>query len=216
MARVTEIKHARVLRDLVASLERGGWNVHHSLVSPDGLDGPTVYLYDAETRCRQSIIYPNGALKLIAQQSDLLKATFEDKCIFLDGLIGELSSPNSEFPLREVHTLLKIAAGAYLLDTQIYKISRIDGGSLQYLIVRSLHMNGEAHLLWPSRVMTETRLAPEELEQCALNLLTGHAQRAKQLAGAQDATFPAQDCSGSSSGAALSRSAPFVKPRPSR
>lgn len=216
MARVTEIKHARVLRELVVSLERVGWNVHRPLVSPDGLGGPTVYLYDAETRFRQSIIYPNGALKLIAQQSDMLNATFEDKCILLDGLIGELSSHNHELPLREVHTLLKIAAGAYLLDTQIYKISRIDGEALQYLIVRSPHTNGEAHLLWPSRVMTETRLAPEELEQCALNLLTGHALRAKQPAGGQDATFPAQDCSGNSSGAALSRPGPFVKPRPSR
>lgn len=216
MARVTEIKHARVLRDLVASLERGGWNVHRPLVSPDGLGGPTVYLYDAETRFRQSIVYPNGALQLIAQQSDLLKVSFEDKCTLLNGLIRELSSQNHELPLREGHMLLKIAAGAYLLHTRIYKISRIDGEALQYLIVRSPHMNGEAHLLWSSRVMTETRLAPDELEQCALNLLSDHALRAEQPADGQDETFSAQDCSGSSSGADLSRSGPFVKPRPRR
>lgn len=200
MVKVTDIKHARVLREVVASLKRAGWNVHRPLVSPNGLGGPTVYLYDAETRFRQSIVYPSGALKAIAQHPDTLKATFEDSCILLDALLGQLSGRGaSEFPLGEVQTLLKIAAGAYLLGTKIFGVSRTDGEALHYLVVRYPHTVGDGYFLRPSRVMTGKVLTPEEVEQCALNLLTAaNVPHAEQPVGIQGPTPPTQDSWGSS------------------
>lgn len=168
MEKVTDIKHARALRDLIKSLDAAGWNAHRPLTALE-LGGPTVYLYDAETRYRQMVVYPKLSLSFMAERAAVAKIDFQVAGNCLHDLLSDLGhqkvarSPDTD-------TALKVATGLYLMGTRIYSATKDIDMPLHYVILR--YAGANHYFLRPASVMAGETMTPDEIEECALGLLT--------------------------------------------
>lgn len=215
LKKVTENKHARALRDLTKSLDAAGWNVHGPLTAVK-LGGPTVYLYDAETRYRQIVVYAKGALSAIAQKAAVAKIDFQVACDGLHDLLRDLGHQKIACN-PDTDTMLKVVTGLYLMGTRIYRATEKGDTRPNYVILRYASADGSP-LLRPAGVTTGETMTPSQIEECALRLLEMERIMHPERFVKREATMPmttdgSPGVPGSSPGN-LGRSPP--KPRPRR
>lgn len=217
MEKVTNIRLARAIRELIKSLDAADWNLHRPVSSAVELGGPTVYIYDVETGYRQLVIYPKDGLSSIAQKAATLRINFQDSCNYVAVLVGELSNSNTSLG-SDAQTALKVATGIYLMGTQIYGSTNSSALPLHYLILRYPDAQTGDYLLRPSGVMTDRMLTPSEIEDCAQELLAiDRMQHPERFVKDKDVTSPTQGRSPSASSTSPNNSGtPTPKPRPGR